>query len=120
MLRTPMKVYIAGPYSSSVFAGKEENVARAIRIAISLYKKGHNPFVPHLTHYIDLAQLSEEKLEWEDYMRTDIAWLKSADALFFIGHSRGADIELEVAKKQGLKIFYSLDEVPFILKRDRA
>jgi hypothetical protein len=38
--------------------------------------------------------------------------LECCHALYFIGSSRGADIELQRAKDLGLQIFYSLDEVP--------
>jgi len=35
-----------------------------------------------------------------------------AEALYYLAPSKGADAELKLAKKLGLKIFYKLDEVP--------
>ena len=37
-----------------------------------------------------------------------------AEALLYLAPSRGADKELERAKELGLRIFYSIDEIPDI------
>ena len=107
----PLRVYLAGPYTASTLKGKELNVDKAIRAAVLVYEKGHFPLVPHLTHYIDMV---DNELEWEDYMRCDLAWLSVADAMLFMGHSPGADCELSEAKRLGLKIFYNINEVPVL------
>lgn len=116
----PLRIYIAGPYSGDTKADIEWNVKTAIDVGIILYMNGHFPFIPHLTHYVALEAAGRHPaLEWEDYMRGDLSWLLSADAMFFIGHSRGADIEWREATKRGLKIFYSFDEIPFIPLSER-
>jgi len=45
-------------------------------------------------------------------MAYDDVWLQQCEALFYIGPSKGADIELARAKELGLQIFHELKEVP--------
>jgi hypothetical protein len=109
----PLKIYIAGPYTAATKYNIERNVRTAIDVGIALFKKGHFPFIPHLTHYLDRrAEATNNHLTWEEYMMRDLAWLEVADALFFMGESKGAIIELEAARFYGLDIYYTLSEVP--------
>ena len=39
-------------------------------------------------------------------------WLKVSDAVFVLNNSPGSDEEIKIAKKLGLKIFKSLDDIP--------
>ena len=104
-----MKIYVAGPYSANNPHNIQLNVDRAIDIGCELIKRGHNPFIPHLTHYVWLRP--EGDFSYDKWCELDVEWLKLCDALYFIGSSNGANAELELAKKLGLKIFYSLEEV---------
>jgi hypothetical protein len=52
-------------------------------------------------------------------MRSDLSWLSGAEAMFFIGHSKGADIEWKAAIKKDIKIFYKFEDVPFIPFEER-
>jgi hypothetical protein len=109
----PLRIYIAGPYQAPSAVHRQANVNKAIDAALRLLKKGHLPFVPHLTHFVDVrASELGTPLQWEDYISWDLAWLEVADALLLLGRSRGADIEYERAKKLGKIIFHSIDEVP--------
>jgi hypothetical protein len=109
----PLRIYIAGPYQAATAAQRQANVNKAIDAGLILLSKGHLPFVPHLTHYVDLrANELGTPLQWEEYISWDLAWLEVADALVLLGRSRGADIEYERAKRLGKVIFHSLDEVP--------
>jgi len=115
-----MRVYIAGPYSPRKSRTKHEalqevskNVQRAIEAAIALIEKGHYPYVPHLTHFIHINPKCPKDYGPSWYYEYDKTFLEHwAEALLYLGSSEGADRELELAKKLGLKIFYSLDEVP--------
>jgi len=116
----PLRIYIAGPYSPQNCTLHDapriaqRNVDKAIEIANRLIDKGHFVFVPHLSHYIYIHS-SSRKRPWKYWIELDLTFLRRwADALFFIAPSRGANIELREAKKLGLKIFYSLDEVPTV------
>jgi hypothetical protein len=108
-----LKIYIAGPYTAATIYNIERNVRTAIDVGIALFKKGHFPFIPHLTHYLDRrADATNNHLTWEEYMMRDLAWLEVADAFFFMGESKGANMELEAAQSYGLDIYYTLSEVP--------
>ena len=108
-----LRIYIAGPYQAPTAREREANVNRAIDTALELLRKGHFPFVPHLTHYVDLrATQVGTHLKWEDYIAWDLGWLEAAEALLLLARSRGADIEYEQASKSGKIIFHSVEEVP--------
>lgn len=116
-MRKPLRIYIAGPYSAIDGATRQSNVQRAMDAGISLYLMGHFPYVPHLTHFIDeRANSVGIHLKWEDYIRWDTAWLEVCDAILYLGASRGADIELDVAKKLGKQVFYSISEIPNLIE----
>lgn len=108
-----MIVYVSGPYSASTNEGKLQNTQKAIDVGIELIRKGHTVLIPHLSHYTDMrAQELGVDISWEQWLEQDLKLLERCDALYFIGESRGACIELERAKELGLQIFYSLEEVP--------
>lgn len=114
-----MRIYVAGPYSPKsndkhkCIQEAAYNVDRAIRTALKLIEKGHHPFVPHLSHYIHINPACKKDLGQEFYYEFDNSFLDHwAEALFYIAPSFGADNELLRAKKLGLRIFYSLEEVP--------
>ena len=113
-----MRIYVAGPYSAPGRIQTENNVKTVIECGVEILKKGHYPYLPHLTHYVEL--LSQEKglgLAWEDYIDWDIAWLELCDALLYLGSSKGADLELAYAKKLGKVIFHHVNDVPTLSHR---
>jgi len=105
-----MRVYVAGPYTANHPREVLANVNRAIDIGMELMKKGHAVYVPHWTHYMHLRPHCT--FEYEDYVRNDLEWIKVCEGFFLIKDSPGALIELKLARKLGLKIFYNLEEVP--------
>jgi len=110
-----LKIYVAGPYTASTPDEITVNVNNAIDAAITIYEKGHYPYIPHLTHWIELRSRETERgLKWEDYIEMDHVWLEVCDAFLFLEESRGANLELEYAKKHGKKIFYNINEIPSI------
>lgn len=100
-----MRIYIAGPISADTHDKMAWNVFKAIYIAKDIIKKGHFPFIPHLFWFLGLDR------SWQWWIDFDDVWLRQCDALFYMGPSPGADIELARAKERGLKIIYSLDEL---------
>lgn len=116
----PEMIYISGPYTADTLTERIANVEKAMAVGIILYKKGHCPFIPHLTHYLDLeATKRGTPVLWSEYMTTDLAWLHAADAVFFIGRSRGADMEYTEAIRHHIKIYYDIATVPVVLHGDR-
>lgn len=118
-LTQPLKIYIAGPYSAETAEQRLKNVLTAIDVGIALYSRGHFPYVPHLTHFIDeRANAIGTPMSWEDFIKWDMPWVAACDALLYLKNSRGADLELRAAKKLGKKIFYSLEEVDAVKASD--
>jgi len=105
--------YIAAPYSAGTEEERVKNVETVIDAAVALFQKGHYPYIPHLTHWVDKhIEKTGIILEWDDYMEWHKTWLVACDALLYLNSSKGADLELQSAKDSGKLIFYSLDEVP--------
>jgi len=110
-----MKIYVAGPYTASTEKAIQQNVNNAIDAAIAIYKKGHFPYIPHLTHWIEMrSKETGDGLKWEDYLEMDRVWLENCDAILFLSPSKGANLELMHAKKTNKKIYNNLDEIPLV------
>lgn len=110
----PKLIYCAGPYSGDSLEQIEENVKAATRIGIDLMRKGHYSMIPHLSHYTELLAQGDDLggFPWETWMQQDFDILKRCDAIYFIGPSKGANMEKEMALDLGLEIYYSLSDVP--------
>lgn len=93
-------VFVSGPYSHSDPAQVQLHVNRAIEAGIICQDAGLAPLVPHLCHYAHLRW----PRDYEDWMRTDLAWVHRADYMIRIGgKSQGADMEEEEAQLAGCK-----------------
>nr|MDO8081919.1 DUF4406 domain-containing protein [Candidatus Freyarchaeota archaeon] len=112
-----LKVYIAGPYTARNFRQTQRNVDQAIDTGIEIWKRGHYPFIPHLTHYVDIRPTCD--MRWEDYLEWDRVWLDACDALLFTGASKGAKQELKYAKLKGKRILFNINEIPVIPRKTR-
>jgi hypothetical protein len=111
-----LRIYVAGAYTPTdctlhdAIAISSRNVEKAIEVGIELIRKGHVVYVPHLSHYIHMNRNCPLDVKWYEFDNSFIEhW---ANALYFVSSSKGADAELELAKKKGLKIFYKLEDVP--------
>jgi len=99
------RIYVAGPYSGGDVA---LNVRKAMEAGTQIINAGHSPFVPHLYHFLHL----HEPQEYGTWMRVDAAWVAACDALLRLpGHSPGADAEMELASRQGIRCFTEIDEL---------
>ena len=112
-----MHIYVAGPYSGASASEVERNVRTAIAAGVEIIRRGHYPYIPHLTHYVDLVKDTVLRLEWEDHLDWGLAWLDRADALLYLAPSRGANIELEYATKKNKRVFRSLEDIPVLGSR---
>ena len=107
-----LKIYIAASYSADTEEGRIKNTEVTIDAALVLFKKGHFPYIPHLTHWVDKrAEETGVSLNWEDYMRWHKPWLEACDVLLYLGSSKGADLELQMAKDLRKLIFYSINDI---------
>ena len=111
----PLRIYIAGPYTAETPQRLRINTEKAIDVGIALFRKGHIPYIPHLTHYVDMrAKRIGVRLSWNDFIKWDEPWLDVCDALLYLGKSKGADLEMRRARRLKKIIFRSLDEIPQI------
>jgi hypothetical protein len=96
-----VRIYIAGPYSTD----PEFHTKRASIIAAELAQMGHDPLVPHSQGGLMLEH--DPTLEYETFMRIDMAWMKMAEAVVrFSGHSPGADREVALANELKIPVYY--------------
>jgi hypothetical protein len=108
-----LRIYIAGPYTAPTLADVTANVERAIDAGLAVWQKGHWPYIPHLTHWIDQrAQARELSITYDDYLALDMAWLRCCHALLLLAHSPGANRELAQATALRLRIFHTIEEIP--------
>lgn len=107
-------IYVAGPYSADTDKGRKRNVATAISYGVGLMHKGWTPFIPHLTHYVDkYATEHGTFFPYSHWMQQDDDFLVKCDALFYIGQSLGADVELARAIALGMDVYWDITEVPY-------
>lgn len=110
-----MKIYISGPFTSDSDGNfhmdpkiMADNREKAKKIGIRLAKLGHDPYVPH-THIGGW----ESEIEYDEIMRIHLTFIRSwADALFYLGPSKGADIEKFEAEKLGIQVFTKIEDIP--------
>ena len=99
------KVYVAGPYTKGDVA---VNVRTAIEVGNRLADAGFAPLVPHFTHFWHML-FPRPYTFWLEY---DNQFLPCCDILLRIpGESSGADKEVELAKKCGLRVYFSEEEL---------
>ena len=100
-----VRVYVSGPVSNRCF---EDTKKHFRRIAAELRSSGLTPVDPTL---IEQSSSPEENAlkGWEDFMREGIKSLMDCDAIYMLEgyeHSRGAKLELELAEKLGMHVWY--------------
>lgn len=119
-----MLILIAGPYRSGTGNDPKlikENMDKLEAAALPIFKLGHIPMVSEWVAH-PLLKLAGSKKPGDEIF-TEIQYpvahgiLKKCDAVFRIeGDSKGADQDVSIAKKLGLLIYHSLDEIPNINK----
>ena len=115
-----LKIYIAGKYTPDTddkheaSRGAHQNTQKAIMAGLELIRRGHYPYIPHLTHFIHLEQ--DGSIPKEYWYQLDFQFLPHCDAFLYLSKSNGADKELEKAKELGLTIFESVWDIPFAEK----
>jgi len=92
--------YIAGPIT---LGNPMHSTKRAIEIADRITSIGGVCHVPHLSILWDTVSPKE----WDYWINMDLEIILRADAVFRMeGESRGADIEVDFAIRQGIPVFY--------------
>jgi len=117
-----MLILIAGPYRSGTNNDPiliKKNMDNLEAVALPIFRKGHIPMIGEWAAN-PLMQLAGSK-EVGDEIFTEIQYptahrlLTKCDAVLRIeGASKGADQDVEIAKKLGLEVFYSLSDIPVV------
>jgi hypothetical protein len=115
-----MLILIAGPYRSGTNddpALIKKNLDNLEAMALPIFRKGHIPIIGEWVALPIMELAGSKKIGdaiWDE-IQYPVAHglLKKCDAVLRIpGASNGADQDIAVAQSLGLKIFYSLDEIP--------
>lgn len=100
-----IKVYIASPYTIGDVA---VNVKLQLDTANKLMDLGFAPYVPLLTHFQHLVH----PRPYGDWIKLDNEWVLVCDCVLRLGgESKGADAEVELAKKNHIPVYYSIKEL---------
>lgn len=115
-----MMILIAGPYRGGTNDDPvliKENLDRLESVALPLFRKGHIPVIGEwvalpLMHLAGSKQIGDDV--WDE-IQYPVAHrlLEKCDAVLRLeGASKGADNDVRIAREKGLKVYYSLDEIP--------
>lgn len=100
-----IKVYIAGPYTKGDMA---MNVRAAIDAGNLLLNAGYAPYIPHLTHFVHMIHPHK----YEEWLALDNEFLPVCNALLRLeGESSGADLEVALAQRIGVPVFFSMEKL---------
>jgi hypothetical protein len=118
----PLLILISGPYMSGT-NGDEAAIARNLNAmedyALPIYKKGHIAVVGEWLAWPVIRQAGGETHSSEQFSEYQYPvahrLLEKCDAVLRIpGESKGADLEMGMARDMGKIIFNSLEEIPDI------
>lgn len=115
-----MMILIAGPYRSGTNNDPKrikQNMERLEAPALPIFRKGHVPMIGEWVAN-PLIEMAGSK-EVGDAIFTEIQYpashrvLTKCDAILRIeGASKGADQDVALAKKLGLKVYYNINDIP--------
>ena len=98
-----MKIYISGKITGLPL---EEAKANFKKVEKGLQRQGYLAINP-----MELVPYHPDK-NWNDYMVDDIALLLTCDTIYMMDNykeSKGAKLELAIAKELGLKVIYEMN-----------
>jgi len=116
----PLLILIAGPYASGTDGDPElmaRNLERLEEAAWPVFEAGH---VPMIGEWVALPVLRSagatgptDALAERVLYPTAERLLQHCDAVLRLpGESRGADQDVAIARRRGIPVYHSLDEVP--------
>lgn len=109
-----MLIGVAGPYSADTEEQRQKNLDAMNIAATKLLEKGHTPLIGVNAALPVIQQLSDKSEidKYEAIMKISLAVIDKCEALLLIGESPGANRERDLILAKGLKVYYSIDEVP--------
>ena len=116
-----MRIYISHSYGKRHGLSKEEytkNVYYSIYASLEVLRKGHNPFIPNLYHFVseECEAYLGEGIPEERWLELVCEWLRFCDALF-VAHkptweNSGVDTEIKIAEAMGIPIYWKVEDIP--------
>jgi ADP-ribose pyrophosphatase len=115
-----MMILIAGPYRSGTGDDSEKmaaNVQYMESFVLPIFRLGHIPvlgewFALPLLHLAGSKQIGDETYQ-EIFHPIAERLLKKCDAVLRVGGpSEGADLMVEVAHRNGLRVYSKIDQIP--------
>ena len=115
-----MLILIAGPYRSGTNDDPklmQQNLSNLESAALPLFRKGHIPIIGEwvalpLIHLAGSTKAGDEAWEEIQYPVAHRLLEKCDAVLRLSGTSTGADEDVRIATKRGLKVFYHFEDVP--------
>ena len=99
-----IKVFISSPYTGN----EEKNVKTQQECANELINLGFSPFIPLLFHYQELVHPQP----YDKWLEIDLDWISSCNVLLRLpGDSPAADAEVTHAKKIGITVVHSIENL---------
>jgi hypothetical protein len=116
-------MYVAGPLLQGhtlTFEEGKENWKKAVKIADQLMQKGWTVHIPHHSLFMwqHIKETENRDIPWQEWMVQDSGMIQVAQAVFFFGHSKGADRELAYALDNDKKVYTSVADVPKVIPED--
>ena len=122
ILGKSMMILIAGPYRSGTGDDPEKmaaNVQLMESFALPIFRLGHIPvlgewFALPLLHLAGSKQVGDEPFD-EIFHPIAERLLEKCDAVLRVGGaSKGADLMVEVAQKNGLHVYTKIEQIPIV------
>ena len=115
-----MLILIAGPYRSGTGNDPvliKKNMEQLEAMALPIFRKGHIPMIGEwvanpLIHLAGSKEVGDAIFKEIQYPAAHRLLTKCDAVLRIPGNSAGADQDVEIAKSLGLKIFYTVNEIP--------
>ena len=115
-----MLILISGPYRSGTHDDPllmKQNLERMEAMALPLFRMGHIPLIGEWLALPMLQQAGSKQpgdpaYEEISYPIAHRLLLKCDAVLRIKGASKGADNDLQIARENGLKIYFSIDDIP--------
>lgn len=108
-----MFIMIAGPYRGTTPNPQDwkENHDKMNQVAYEVFKKGHIPIIG-VNLALPIINIMGRNTFNELMMPISLAAAERCDAILRIGGaSKGADQEVEIFKKKGLPVYYSINDI---------
>jgi len=109
-----IKVFIAGKYNDGNIMKCLLNIRNGQRAAYNLMLMGYAPFCPFLDYQLVLHSDYDDGLNVYMLKDISIAFLKVCDCMYILPSwkdSDGAKAEIEIAIKEGIPIFSSIEKL---------